>query len=82
MNEVLELTLIVAHATRGVIIDANGERVRVKASLGRGTTGSISLEGNGAMGRPGRERVEEEVEPLDDGVEAPLDATTNLVGFP
>jgi hypothetical protein len=81
-NEVFESTLIVAHATRGVIINANGEQVQVEASSGRVTTGSISLEGDGAMGRPGQERVAEEVEPLDDGAEAPLNATTNLVGFP
>jgi hypothetical protein len=81
-NEVLESTLIIAHATRGVVIDANGERVQVEVSSGRGTTGSISLEDNSAMGHPGQERVAEEVEPLDDGVEAPLNATTNLIGFP
>ncbi len=74
-DKVLKKAPVVAHTTRGMVIDANGKQVAVKLSTGsNGRQAATSLEGKANAARP--------TEPLDDGPKEPLNSTINLVGFP
>jgi hypothetical protein len=74
-DKVLKKAPVVAYTTRGMVVDADGKQVIVKLSTDRsGCWVATSLEGKVDAVRP--------MELLDDGPKEPLDATTNLVGFP
>jgi hypothetical protein len=58
-----------------MVVDTGGKRVAVKSNMdGSGRRAVTSLEGKADAARP--------TEPLDDGPKEPLNAITNLVGFP
>ncbi len=77
----LELALVIAHATRGVVIHADGKPVAVKARA-HAVGGAICLESKGPTSHPSQDRVAKNTKPFYDKAEASFNATTNLVGLP
>jgi hypothetical protein len=74
-DKVLKKVPVDAHATRGMVVNADGKQVAVESSAGGSSQRvATSLESKVDAARP--------TEPLDDGPKKPLDKTTNLVGFP
>jgi hypothetical protein len=70
-DRVLKKAPVIAHKTKGLVVDANGKQLAVKLSTdSSGKWAATSLEGKVDAARP--------KEPLDDGPKEPLDATTNL----
>ncbi len=76
-NKVLEDAIVVAHATGGMVVDADGERIAVKTNVVAGQRAS------GLKGKPHKSaRPMDGVHPFDGGAEDGLNATTNLEGEP
>ena len=76
-NEVLEDALVVAHATGGMVVDADGKRIAVEPNVVAGQRAS-GLEGKPHKGA----RPTDGMHPFDGGAEDGLNVTTNLEGEP